>query len=83
LEHEDILDAMQTCLDQTPDVVRTRGQTVEHPFGTMKAWIVATHFLTRTLPKVSTEMSLHVLAHNFKRMLSILGSQTLMVAMRA
>jgi hypothetical protein len=82
-EHEEILDAMQTRLDQTPDAMRTRRQTVEHPFGTMKAWMGATHFLTRTLPKVRTEMSLHVLAYNFKRMLSILGSQTLMVAMRA
>jgi hypothetical protein len=63
--------------------MRTRRQTVEHPFGTIKAWMGATHFLTRTLPKVSTEMSLHVLAYNFKRMLSILGSQTLMAAMRA
>jgi hypothetical protein len=74
---------MQTRLDQTPNAMRTRRQTVEHPFGTMKAWMGATHFLTRTLPKVSTEMSLHVLAYNFKRMLSILGSQTLMAAMRA
>jgi len=82
-EHEDILDAMQTRLDQTPDAMRTRRQTVEHPYGTIKAWMGATHFLTRTLPKVSTEMSLHVLAYNLKRMLSILGSQALMVAMKA
>jgi transposase len=82
-EHEDILDAMQTRLDQTPDAMRTRRQTVEHPFGTLKAWMGATHFLTRTLPKVSAEMSLHVLAYNFKRMLSILGPQALMTAMRA
>ena len=82
-EHEDVLDAMQTRLDQSPDAMRTRRQTVEHPFGTLKAWMGATHFLTRTLPKVSAEMSLHVLAYNFKRMLSILGPQTLMAAMRA
>jgi hypothetical protein len=82
-EHEDILDAMQTRLDQTPDAMRTRRQTVEHPYGTIKAWMGAIHFLTRTLPNVSTEMSLHVLAYNFKRMLSILGSQTLMAAMKA
>ena len=74
---------MQTRLDQSPDAMRTRRQTVEHPFGTLKAWMGATHFLTRTLPKVSAEMSLHVLAYNFKRMLSILGPQTLMAAMRA
>jgi hypothetical protein len=82
-EHEDILDAMQTRLDQNPNAMRTRRQTVEHRFGTIKAWMGATHFLTRTLTKVSTEMSLHVLAYNFKRMLSILGSQALMRAMRA
>lgn len=72
---------MQTRLDQTPDAMRTRRKTVEHPYGTIKAWMGATHFLTRTLPKVSTEMSLHVLVYNFKRMLSILGQQALMAAM--
>jgi hypothetical protein len=82
-EHEDTLEVMQARLDKTPDAMRTRRQTVEHPFGTMKSWMGATHFLTKTLPKVSTEMSLHVLAYNFKRMLSILGPKALMTAMRA
>jgi hypothetical protein len=59
-----------------------RQQTVEHPFGTIKARMCATHFLTRALPKVSTEMSLQFLAYNFKRMLSILGPQTVTAAMR-
>jgi transposase len=57
--------------------------TVEYPFGTLKAWMGATHFKTRTLEKVRTEMSLHVLAYNLKRVLAILGAQPLMEAMRA
>jgi hypothetical protein len=57
--------------------MRTRRQTVEHPFGTIKAWMGATHFLTKTLPRVRTEMSLHVLAYNFKRALAILGTKQL------
>ena len=82
-EHEEILDAMQTRLDQTPDAMRIRRQTVEHPYGTIKSWMGATHFLTRTLDKVSTEMSLHVLAYNMKRMMKILGTGALMEAMMA
>ena len=53
---------MQVRLDHAPEMMRIRRQTVEHPFGTIKAWMGATHFLTRTLGRVSTEMSLHVLA---------------------
>ena len=66
-----------------PEAMRIRRQTVEHPFGTLKAWMGATHFLTRTLDKVRTEMSLHVLAYNLKRMIAILGVAGLMQAMRA
>jgi len=80
-EHEDILEAMQTRLDQAPDSMRIRRQTVEHPFGTLKAWMGSTHFLTKTLKRVSTEMSLHVLAYNLKRVMKILGTTTLMEAM--
>ncbi|MCE0879619.1 transposase, partial [Pseudomonas putida] len=58
-------------------------QTVEHPFGTLKYWMGATHFLTRTLSRVSTEMSLHVLAYNLKRMMSILGIKGLLEAIKA
>lgn len=82
-EHEDVLDAMQTRLDQAPDSMRIRRQTVEHPFGTLKAWMGATHFLTKTLDHVSTEMSLHVLAYNLKRVMNILGTTALMEAMVA
>src|SRR6202521_6052124 len=62
--HEDVLDAMQARLDRMTDAMLVRRQTVEHPYGTIKAWMGSTHFLTRTLKRVSTEMSLHVLAYN-------------------
>jgi transposase len=81
-EHEGVLDAMQRRLDQRPDAMRVRRQTAEHPFGTLKAWMGATHFLTRTLKRVSTEMSLHVLAYNMKRVIAILGVGPLMEALR-
>lgn len=81
--HEDVLDAMQDRLDRTPNAMLVRRQTVEHTFGTLKAWMGSTHFLTRTLDKVRTEMSLHVLAYNMKRMISILGVRPLMMAITA
>ena len=58
-------------------------RTVEHPFGTIKAWMGATHFLMKTLPKVATEMALHVLAYNLTRVMNIIGVQPLLAAMRA
>jgi len=82
-EHEAVLDAMQQRLDQAPDIMRIRRQTVEHPFGTLKVWMGATHFLTRTIKRVSTEMSLHVLAYNLKRVITILGVAPLTAAIRA
>ena len=82
-EHESVIDAMQQRLDQAPDAMRIRRQTVEHPFGTIKAWMGATHFLTRGLKRVSTEMSLHVLAYNLKRMISSLGVRPLLEVIRA
>ncbi len=82
-EHEDVLERMQERLDRTPEASRLRRQTVEHPYGTLKAWMGATHFLTKTLPRVSTEMSLHVLAYNLKRMMQILGPMPLMKVMTA
>lgn len=81
-EHEAVLEAMQQRLDQAPDTMALRRRTVEHPFGTIKAWMGATHFLTRTLRQVSTEMSLHVLAYNLKRVMQVLGAKPLMAAMR-
>jgi transposase len=82
-EHEAALDRMQARLDQRPEAARQRRQTVEHPFATLKAWMGATHFLTKTLARVRTEMSLHVLAYNLKRMIGILGVASLIEAMRA
>jgi transposase len=82
-EHEGVLDEMQIRLDHSPDMMRIRRQTVEHPFGTIKAWMGAPHFLTRTIERVSTEMSLHVLAYNMKRVIKLLGSETVMKAMQA
>jgi len=82
-EHQSVIDAMQQRLDQAPHAMRIRRQTVEHPFGTIKAWMGATHFLTRGLKRVSTEMSLHVLAYNLKRMISILGVRPLVEVIRA
>jgi transposase len=82
-EHEELLDAMQERLDHSPDIMRIRRQTVEHPFGTIKFWMGAAHFLTTTLENVSTEMSLHVLAYNMKRVMKIMGTTGLMEAMKA
>ena len=81
-EHEEVLEAMQARLYQMPQASRIRRQTVEHAFGTLKAWMGATHFLTKTLPRVSTEMSLHVLAYNLKRAMQLIGIVPLMEAMR-
>jgi transposase len=82
-EHEAVIDTMQDRLDRAPRAMRIRRATVEHPFGTIKAWMGATHFKTKTLEKVRTEMSLYVLAYNLKRVIAILGAQPLMEAMRA
>jgi len=78
-----VLDRMQARLDRMPDAMGIRRQTVEHSFGTLKAWMGATHFLTRTLDKVRTEMSLHVLAYNMKRVIAIIGVGPLLQAIRA
>ena len=82
-EHESVIEVMQQRLDQDPDKMSIRRQTVEHPFGTLKAWMGSTHFLMRTMKHVSTEMSLHVLAYNLKRVMKILGTAPLMHAMGA
>jgi transposase len=81
-EHEDILERMQARLEKHPEAARQRRSTVEHPYGTLKAWMGATHFLTKTLPRVSTEMSLHVLAYNLKRMMKIQGIKPLITMMK-
>jgi hypothetical protein len=78
-----VVEAVQVRLDREPERMRVRRETAEHPFGTIKSWMGSTHFLTRGLPSVSTEMSLHVLAYNLKRMMNLVGAKPLMEAIRA
>jgi len=82
-EHEHVLEAVQRRLDEHPEKMRQRRETVEHPFGTIKARMGATHFLMKTLPRVASEMALHVLAYNLTRVMNIMGIQPLMAAIRA
>ncbi|MEP7155690.1 MAG: IS1182 family transposase [Betaproteobacteria bacterium] len=81
--HEQVLDEMQVRLDQQPEMMRIRRRTVEHPFGTIKNWMGSTHFLMKTLSHVRTEMSLHVLAYNMKRLVAIMGIAGLMEVLQA
>jgi transposase len=74
---------MQARLDRDPTRMQARRQTAEHPFGTIKAWMGATHFLSRRLPRVSEEMGLHVLAYNLMRVMKIMGTGPLIEALRA
>ena len=82
-QNEAVLEAMQERLDRRPDSMRVRRRTAEHPFGTLKMWMGATHFLTRTLARVRTEMSLHVLAYNLRRVMQILGIGEMLRVLRA
>jgi len=81
-EHEHILEAVQRRLDEHPEKMRQRRETVEHPFGTIKARMGATRFPMKTLPRVASEMALHVLAYNLTRVMNIMGTQPLMAAIR-
>ena len=81
-EHEHLLEAVQERLDANPQAMRVRRETVE-PFGTLKMRMGATHFLMKRLPKVATEMALHVLAYNLTRVMNIIGVKRLLVAIRA
>jgi len=82
-EHELLVDAVQRRLDDDPEAMRRRRETVEHPFGTIKARMGATHFLMKRLKNVRTEMALHVLAYNLTRAITILGTGALIQAIRA
>jgi len=82
-EHADRIEMMTELLESKPDSMVIRKQTVEHPFGTIKLWMGATHLLTRGFKGVSTEMNLHVLAYNLKRMISIFGVSGLIKEMMA
>ena len=81
--HEAVAERAQARLDSQPDAMRVRRATVEHPFGTIKSWMGSTHFSMKTLERVSTEMSLHVLAYNLKRVINIVGTRKLIAAMEA
>jgi hypothetical protein len=80
-EHEHVVEAVQRRLDENPGAMRQRRETAEHPFATLKMRMGATHFLMKRLPKVATEMALHVLAYNFTRIMNIIGIQPLIAAM--
>jgi transposase len=82
-EHEAVIDALQKRMDLRPGAMRQRRRTVEHPFGTIKAWMGSTHFLMKRLPNVKTEIGLHILAYNLKRVIAILGVGPLMKAIQA
>ena len=82
-EHEDVLDDVERRLDEHPEKMRQRRETVEHPFGTIKYWMGYTHFQMKTLKRVATEMALHVLAYNLKRVINILGVRRLIQDMQA
>jgi transposase len=82
-EHEEVLETVQRRLDEHPEKMRQRRETVEHPFGTIKSWMGYTHFQMKTLKRVRTEMALHVLAYNLKRVINIMGVDPLIAAMRA
>jgi hypothetical protein len=82
-EHEAVIEALKQRLDQEPERMRVRRTTSEHPFGTLTSWMGATHFQMKTLPRVTTEMSLHVLADNLKRVINIMGAKPLMAAIRS
>ena len=81
-EHEHVLETVQQRLDQDPLAMRRRRETVEHPFGTLKMRMGATHFLMKTLPKVASEMALSVLAYNLTRVMNIVGTGALLAAIR-
>ena len=82
-EHEAVLEALEARLDKAPEVMRIRRQTAEHPFGTLKSRMGYSHILTKTRKRVSTEMSLHVLAYNLKRVMNLLGTRPLIEAIQA
>ena len=82
-EHEHLIDEAIARMERDPDLMRTRRCTVEHPFGTFKAWMGPSHFLTRGLKNVGTEMALNVLAYNIKRMINMIGIGPLMRAIKA
>ena len=82
-EHEHLVDEMRDRMSRDPSLMALRRSTAEHPFGTIKAWMGATHFRMRRLKNVRTEMALHVLAYNIKRMIALIGVRPFLAAIPA
>ena len=82
-EYEEVTEELEARLDHDPERMRVRRETVEHPFGTIKSWMGSTHFKMKILPRLSTEMSLHILAYNLKRAINIMGAKPLTAAIRS
>lgn len=82
-EHEHVIEEVQRRLDENPETMNKRRETAEHPFGTIKARMGATHFLMKRLRNVKTEMALHVLAYNLTRVMNIIGIGPLMKVLAA
>jgi len=82
-QHEATLETVPWRLDEQPEMMRLRRETVEHPFGTIKSWMGATHFQMKTLRHLATEMALDVLAYNMKRVMTVLGVAGLIAAIGA
>ena len=73
---------VQRRLASHPEKMRQWRETVQHPLGTLKACMAATHFLMKTLPRVATEMVLHVLAYYLTRVMNITGLGRLIAAIQ-
>jgi hypothetical protein len=82
-EKEAILDKAEAELRKHPHAMRQRKQIAEHPYSTIKHWMGSTHFLTRRLPSVKAEMSLHILAYNLKRAINVLGATHIIEKLQA
>ena len=82
-QHEELVETIEARLDEAPEMMQLRRETVEHPFGTLKAWMGATHFLTKTLSRVKAEINLQVLADDMKRVINLLGVPALIEAIKA
>ncbi len=82
-EHEHLVDEMRDRMSRDPSLMALRRSTAEHPFGTIKAWMGATHFRMRRLKNVRTEIAFHVLAYNIKRVIALIGVRRLLAAIPA
>ena len=81
-EHEHLLEEIHQRLKEHPEKMKQRRETVERPFGTIKSWMGYTHFQIKTLKRVGTEMAVHVLAYNIKRVINIIGIRPLIATMK-